>query len=186
MKKELLILPALLILIGIGPQAANATIVTNGGFETGDLTGWTVTGADLGITAEGSPNSGTYHFLGYDNSGFATLAQTLTTTVGTTYDFSFFSNTNFDVSGNILRYQIASAPIVTVTRTTAWAQTSTSFVASGTATALNFYYETDGSTGIWCIDDVLVDPIPEPSTLAIWSLLALCGIGIGWYRRRKA
>jgi hypothetical protein len=28
--------------------------------------------------------------------------------------------------------------------------------------------------------------IPEPSTLAIWSLLGLCGIGFGWRRRRKA
>ena len=28
--------------------------------------------------------------------------------------------------------------------------------------------------------------VPEPSTLAIWSVLALCGIAIGWRRRRKA
>ena len=28
--------------------------------------------------------------------------------------------------------------------------------------------------------------VPEPSTLAIWCLLAVCGIGIGWRRRRKA
>jgi uncharacterized protein DUF4082 len=28
-------------------------------------------------------------------------------------------------------------------------------------------------------------PVPEPSTLAIWSLLGLCGIGIAW-RRGKA
>lgn len=28
--------------------------------------------------------------------------------------------------------------------------------------------------------------IPETSTLAIWSLFALCGIGVGWRRRRKA
>jgi putative pyrroloquinoline-quinone binding quinoprotein len=28
--------------------------------------------------------------------------------------------------------------------------------------------------------------IPEPSTLAIWGVLTLCGIGIGWRRRRKA
>lgn len=27
--------------------------------------------------------------------------------------------------------------------------------------------------------------IPEPSTLAIWSLLAICGIGYGWRRKRK-
>ena len=28
--------------------------------------------------------------------------------------------------------------------------------------------------------------VPEPSTLAIWSLLALCTIGIGWRRRNAA
>ena len=28
--------------------------------------------------------------------------------------------------------------------------------------------------------------IPETSTLSLWGLLILCGIGIGWYRRRKA
>ena len=27
-------------------------------------------------------------------------------------------------------------------------------------------------------------PVPEPSTLAIWSLFALCGIGYGWRRRK--
>ena len=30
-----------------------------------------------------------------------------------------------------------------------------------------------------------VSVIPEPSTLIIWPLLALCGFGIGWYRRRN-
>ena len=33
--------------------------------------------------------------------------------------------------------------------------------------------------------DINSGGVPEPSTLAIWSLLALCGIGYGW-RRRKA
>jgi len=33
---------------------------------------------------------------------------------------------------------------------------------------------------------IATECIPEPSTLVIWSLLALCGIGIGWRRRRKA
>jgi len=28
--------------------------------------------------------------------------------------------------------------------------------------------------------------VPEPSTLIIWSLLAALGIGLGWWRRRKA
>lgn len=33
---------------------------------------------------------------------------------------------------------------------------------------------------------IATECIPEPSTLVIWSLLALCSIGIGWRRRRKA
>ena len=40
-----------------------------------------------------------------------------------------------------------------------------------------FLADTDNSKGD-------IEPVPEPSTLAIWSLLGLCGIG--WRRRRKA
>ena len=29
------------------------------------------------------------------------------------------------------------------------------------------------------------DVIPEPSTLAIWSVLGALGMTLGWYRRRK-
>jgi len=28
--------------------------------------------------------------------------------------------------------------------------------------------------------------IPEPSTLIIWSLLGVCGMGVGWWRRKRA
>ncbi len=38
----------------------------------------------------------------------------------------------------------------------------------------------------WMVTGWDAQAVPEPSTLAIWSLLALCGIGIGWRRRRKA
>ncbi len=45
------------------------------------------------------------------------------------------------------------------------------------------------SSGI-AIDNLRLDtsvvPIPEPSTFAIWSLLGLSCIGIGWWRKRKA
>ena len=32
----------------------------------------------------------------------------------------------------------------------------------------------------------VANPVPEPSTLAIWSLLGVLGIAFGWNRRRKA
>ena len=31
-----------------------------------------------------------------------------------------------------------------------------------------------------------INPIPEPSTIAIWSLLGLVGLGFGWRKKRKA
>jgi len=29
-------------------------------------------------------------------------------------------------------------------------------------------------------------PTPEPSTLVIWALLAISGVALGWWRKRKA
>ena len=40
---------------------------------------------------------------------------------------------------------------------------------------------TDGSTAASAGSTV-----PEPATLIIWSLLGALGIGVGWWRRRKA
>ncbi|HUT92486.1 MAG TPA: PEP-CTERM sorting domain-containing protein [Thermoguttaceae bacterium] len=40
----------------------------------------------------------------------------------------------------------------------------------------------------WGIDNfsVTVNPVPEPSTLIVWSLLATLGITVGWWRRKRA
>ena len=47
-----------------------------------------------------------------------------------------------------------------------------------------------GPSGNYYSDSTAVDlairSIPEPSTFAIWSIIGVCFIGIGWYRRRKA
>lgn len=178
------------ILVAVWPMAAHAVpIVTNGGFETGDLTGWTVTGADLGVAyptagVEGNSHSGNYFFLGFDNNGFATLAQTVVTAIGATYDFSFYSNQNFPTAtGNILRYQIGTGPIVAVGNSLTWAQTATTFVATSLTTDIAFYFETDPGTGTHRIDDVSVDAVPEPATLLLFGSGLL---GFAARRRRSS
>lgn len=165
-----------------------AAFVTNGGFETGDLTGWSVSGQDYASVLSGASNSGLYSFVGYDNNGFATLSQSIATTAGASYDFSFFSFSTANTPVNILRYQIGSGPIVGVTLTTSYAQTATSFVASGPSTLISFYFETDPGTGVWFIDDVIVDnevlpsPVPEPASMAMWGIGAL---GMMFARRKR-
>ncbi|MCW2916947.1 MAG: hypothetical protein JWN52_5015 [Actinomycetia bacterium] len=67
--------------------------ITNGGFETGSLSGWTATGPATGVTTS-SPHSGTYAALLGSTSptnGASSVSQTFTATTGTT-KLSFWYN----------------------------------------------------------------------------------------------
>ena len=73
------------------PGYSTAGIVTNGGFETGDFTGWAISGnTDFVGVITGIAHSGDFAaYFGPDGSpGY--LSQTLATTAGTSYKLSFF------------------------------------------------------------------------------------------------
>jgi transposase-like protein len=70
---------------------ATADMVINGGFETGDFTGWALSGnTDYTGVTTGIAHSGEYAaYFGPDGS-LGYLSQSLATTVGTRYELSFF------------------------------------------------------------------------------------------------
>jgi hypothetical protein len=69
----------------------NPNYVANGGFETGDLTGWTVTGAVSSITVADVSNaySGSYALSASSYLQRSTIKQTLNTQAGQTYTITF-------------------------------------------------------------------------------------------------
>jgi hypothetical protein len=71
------------------PPVRAANIVVNGDFETGDFTGWTLTGPTTFSAVDTvAPHTG--NFAAFFGDVSTTLQQSLATTIGGTYEISFW------------------------------------------------------------------------------------------------
>jgi len=182
------------LMAGVNPASA-ALIVTNGGFETGDFTGWTqvgntgFTGVAAGI---GNVNIHTGNFGAFFGpvGSEGGIVQTLTTIPSGTYLLDFWLRSDggtpnsFKVSwdGNeILALTQVNAP------TFPYTEYQATVVATGASTSLAFTFLQ--SPAFFRLDDVSVTAtdaaaVPEPASMVAWGM-ALVGCGIGAMRKRK-
>ena len=177
MKKVLGSIGVLVAVVHFSATPAGATsIVVNGSFETGDLTGWTDggnTGWNSVSSGAAAPGGGSF---GIDNGAvgsFSTLSQTLTTTVGTPYTINFwFRNDgggifNLLFGGNVLYSESGLNHAYQF-------HTLVSPGAISTSTVLQLQFRDD--PGFVQFDNITVEAaVPEPATglLLVTGLAAL-------------
>ena len=166
-------------------SAGAASLVTNGGFETGDLTGWTLTGNSgfLGVQCPGAgfvPGGSCDLFAGPPGSAGG-IQQTLATTLGASYIVNF----SFEPDGgqpSSFSATFGGVTLVSLTNpaTSSFIDYSFDVTASGASTVLAFNFRDD--PGFLFFDDVSVNQTPLPAALPLFT----GGLGvIGLLARRR-
>jgi len=168
---------------GFAAGSAQAQLVANGGFETGDTTGWNVQLGFFGLAnVTSTSHSGAYAlFFGNQDSGVDNILQSIATTPGSQYQLSFWAAAS---GGQAWAYvdgrQVLSLP----SNASSYTLYAVNFTASSTSTQLKFGSAAGGylSGGGYFLDDVTVTAVPEPSQ---WALMGLGLAAMGALVRRQ-
>ena len=148
MRRALAAAAALLVVVAGAQPASAANLLTNAGFESGGLGGWTCSG---GSVVTSPVHSGTYALAGAATaSDNAKCTQTVSVVPGTTYTVSAW------VRGNPVYLGITNGPS-TWTGSTSYAQLTLSFTTAAGQTSAQLYLHGWYGAGTYYADDVVLD-----------------------------
>ncbi len=138
------------LLLATRTSSAATNLVTNGTFETGTLAGWSCT-AGSGAAVSGSARSGSYALQGSPTSNDnARCSQSVSVKPSSTYTLSAW------VKGSNV-YLGADGGTSTWTSSTGWAQLTTTFTTSASASTVTVYLHGWYGLPAYQADDVVLD-----------------------------
>jgi hypothetical protein len=180
------------VLICCGAASASADIIANGGFETGDLSGWT---DNEGVTFAKSsflgyaPHTGNF-FAALGDPGAGTLTQTpITDAAGQVYTLTYFLasegdiDTSFSAAWNGVTLQ--GSQLTSPNSNDVYVQYT--FTVTGTGTDTLTFHDSD-VVGFLALDDVSLTPAAVPGTIVgagVPGLIFASGGLLGWWRRKR-
>jgi PEP-CTERM motif len=189
-RKLLTFTAAVALSIGGFSSPSRADLVVNGGFETGDFTGW-IEGGNTGFNGVQCPGPGATvaqgncsYFAGPIGSN-STLSQNITTQPGTAYSISF----SFDTDGLTPNHFVASFGGVTLLDVSNQAPSSFqnfNFVRTATASSTTLSFSFQDDPGFLFLDAVSVNAaaVPEPGTIALIGIGVVGILGTSYRKRR--
>ncbi len=186
MKRTLFGIVAAAAALAAAPAQASTNLITNGGFETGDVSGWTQSGnTDFTVPVCNDANfvmAGNCSVYFGPVGSIGSLSQTISTVAGHSYLFSFMLR-NLGGAPNSFSASFDGNSVYSLADSGAFSALTQSFLvhATGTSTTVQFDFRHDPS--FWGLDAVSVAGVPEPAT---WAMLIL-GFGVigGAVRRRQ-
>lgn len=198
--------------IGTPASAASSNLITNGGFETGDYSGWTLTNDEspgdgtqvgfhngVGYSGEAidgetpiDAHTGNHYFYFGNAYSDATLSQQISTQTGQNYDFSFYINTLEGAKPNDLKVNFGNNQVFNQTNitTNGWTKYDFTVTANAPIMAVAFAGYNNPTNNfvddvsVKAITDTSVKAVPEGSTTTTFAVLFICS-GLLIFRLRR-
>lgn len=170
-----------LVMLGVGAQQARgANLVTNGNFETGDMTGWTLSGDTntTGINTSGFPPHGGRYQMSFGagtDSVFMQSAQIMTTP-GVACLFSFWLRNSGSHLNDFSVSWDNGTPLVSLVNADAFEYKQYTFVVTGTGSD-NITFRASNPPAYYDLDDVSVE-CGRSAAAPTLSHMPLAGLGV--------